>query len=100
MNGDMIRHDTFFDATDSRRVSPSDPRTREKSKDDTSERGEDISGQDAPPPLMGIGLLTRNSSMAGPSKLRGVGADFTAAGYSAANPKRDLTVRATYDTAM
>jgi hypothetical protein len=32
MSGDMIRHDTFFDATDSRRVSPSDPRTREKAK--------------------------------------------------------------------
>ena len=32
MSGDMIHHDTFFDASDSRRVSPSDPRTRERAR--------------------------------------------------------------------
>ncbi len=32
MSVDMIHHDTFFDASDSRRVSQSDPRTRTKVK--------------------------------------------------------------------
>ncbi|KAI2496577.1 hypothetical protein MHU86_17905 [Fragilaria crotonensis] len=76
LSRDMIQNDSFFDAADSRRVIPSDPRTRTKAGP-ASERIEEGAEQDAPSPLTEVECLVQGEFNGWTTQHPGVGAEFT-----------------------